>query len=367
MSRPNRAALSLGSFVAWVLSVVLAAAPQPASAQPIAPTSPRTDSAPASACRPLVEQLRWHEPFFGLREWREVAQETIAYASPACRQALSHDQAPEVVDSLRTLMTRADESQPTLRRYVFRVVCQLRAPALQPMIMAGTTEPGAYVDCVDAVFAMGLTDADSQDLRQRYVEGLTKEPLTTPIPPSLLSDRYVEQLASVVAAYDTAQKPRRDALYEALCLHHIPTSAEAKKVCALPSLREAHWALERLLADNVSDGVSYLQSMPGHELPLLLPLLYQFDREHRRGRDRMHRVICQQRVLASPKLLPACQALRDDAEPRWLHAEKTQALNDERVNYHKVAVWIGKFLGMLSALTILHALLWNRRRMMASV
>jgi hypothetical protein len=359
MSLSNRAALSIVSFLAWLGSVVFVATPQMIKAQPLAPSA---SAGPDSVCRPLLEQLRWHEPFFGLRDWREVAEETLSYASPACRQALRNEQAPEVVSSLQALLLRADDSQKPLRRYVFRVVCQLRAPSLTSLILTGTSEPGAYLDCVDAVFAMGLPDEDSQELRTRYIQGLQKEPLSTPIPPAALSHPYVEQLASVVVAYDQAKKPRRDALYEALCMHHIPQSQEAQKVCLLAPQREANWALQALISGNISDGVSYLSSMPGHELPLLLPLLSQFDREHRRGRDRMHRILCQKRVLAAPQLLPACQALADEAEPRWLHAQKTKELNDARVNYHKVAVWIGKFMGMLALLIILHAVLWNRRR-----
>lgn len=358
MSLSMRTALSVGSVVTWLVTAALVLAPISVHAEAQAPIA----AAQPSTCAPLLDQLRWHEPFFGLREWREVAQETVSYATPTCRKALEQGQAPEVAAALGTLAKKADDSQPQLRRYVYRVACQLRAPALRSLILAGTHQPGAYVDCVDAVFAMNEADEESDSLRERYLAGLTKEPLTTPIPPSALRPPYVERLAPVLAAYEAAQKPKRDAIYEALCMHHIPTSAEAKKVCALPPLRESSWALERLLAGNISDGVEYLQSMPGHELPLLLPLLYQFDAEHRRGRDRMHRVICQQRVLSSPKLLPACQGLRDEAEPRWLHATKLKELNDEVVNYHKGAVWIGKFLGAFALLIIGHALLWNRRR-----
>ncbi len=368
MSLSMRPALSIGSVVMWLVTAALALVPgalhaeSPVQAAVAAESPAQAAVAPASICAPLVEQLRWHEPFFGLREWRDVAQETISYATPSCRTALSQGAAPEVVAALSGLAKKADDSQPQLRRYVYRVACQLRTPALHALILAGTHQPGVYVDCVDAVFAMGESDEESVSLRERYLDGLTKEPLTTPIPPSVLKPPYVERLAPVLAAYETAQKPKRDTIYEALCMHHIPTSAESKKVCSLPPLRESNWALERLLTGNISDGVSYLHSMPGHELPLLVPLLYQFDAEHRRGRDKMHRVLCQQRVLASPKLLPACQALRDEAEPRWLHAAKLKELNDEVVNYHKGAVWIGKFLGAVALLIILHALLWNRRR-----
>ena len=106
-----------------------------------------------------------------------------------------------MVSSLQALLLRADDSQNRCAATysVWSVSCGHHRSSL---ILTGTSEPGAYLDCVDAVFAMGLPDEDSQELRTRYIQGLQKEPLNTPIPPAALSHPYVEQLASVVVAYD---------------------------------------------------------------------------------------------------------------------------------------------------------------------
>ncbi len=329
---------------------------------PVAAALPKVDS-----CAPLVAQLRWHEPFFGTREWREVAQEALSYASPACRAALSTGQADEVAAALSSLEQRAGSSDPQLARFVYRVSCQLRVSSLRQQIFAGTQEPGVYVDCVDAVFALGWTDPQSNALRERYLDGLAKEPLTTPIPPSTLTPPYVERLAPVVAAYDTAKKPRRDVLFHALCVRNTPKSDAAKTVCLGVSVREPGWAKESLEKGNISDGISYLATLSGEQLPQFLPLLHRFDSERRRGRDRMHRMLCQQRLLAAPELLPACQTLAAEMEPRWAHQAKTQEINDELTTYHRVAYGVGQFLGVLSLLIIGHALLINRRRALAEL
>jgi hypothetical protein len=176
---------------------------------------------------------------------------------------------------------------------------------------------------------------------------------------------YVERLAPVLAAYDKAQLAKRDTLFAALCLRHTPSTPEARAVCAGPAVREPKWAKEKLEKGLISDGMSYLSALAPEQLPQFLPLLHKFDDEHRRGRDRLHRMLCQQRVLASPELLPACQTLRAEAEPRWAHEAKTKEINDELVTYHRVAYGVGKFLGLLSLLIIGHALLVNRRRAVA--
>ena len=64
----------------------------------------------------------------------------------------------------------------------------------------------------------------------------------------------------------------------------------------------------------------------------------------------MHRMLCQQRLLATPELLPVCQTLAAEMEPRWAHQAKTQEINDELTNYHRVAYGVGQFLGLLSLL-----------------
>lgn len=360
--RPNQ------NLIATVLSSLMllsgvAGNPTSGRAETAAHTLPSSD--PGSAfpvCAPLANQLRWHEPFFGTREWREVAQETLSFASPTCRQALQNGQAEEVVTALRTLEQWANSREPKLKRYVYRVACQLRVSSLREQIFAGTSEPGVYVDCVDAVFALGWTDSESIALRDRYLDGLAKEPLTTPIPPSALRSPYVERMAPVLAAYDAARLPKRDTLFAAMCLHQQVSGEALKTVCSGPVEREPQWAKEALSTGNISLAISYLATLPASRLPEFLPLLHRFDQQHLAGRDRLHRMLCQQRVLAAPELMPACLTLRDEAEPRWLHEEKTKLVNDELVEYHRVAVYVGKLLGLLSVLIIGHAILVNRRR-----
>ncbi len=330
-----------------------------AEAQPL-PSSDLGSALPV--CAPLAHQLRWHEPFFGTREWREVAQETLSFASPACRQALRQGQAEEVVTALRTLEQWAKSGEPKLKRYVYRVACQLRVSSLREQIFAGTSEPGVYVDCVDAVFALGWTDQESVALRDRYLDGLAKEPLTTPIPPSALQAPYVERMAPVLAAYDAARLPKRDTLFAAMCLAKPVTHEALKAVCTGPVEREPQWAKEALSAGNTSLAISYLSTLSAHRLPEFVPILHRYDQQHLAGRDRLHRMLCQQRVLAAPELMPACLTLRDEAEPRWLHEEKTKMVNDELVEYHRVAVFMGKLLGLFSVLIIGHAIFVNRRR-----
>jgi hypothetical protein len=320
-----------------------------------------------TTCQPLLEQLRWHQPFFGTREWREVAQETLSYAQPQCRAQLSQREQPEVTQALRTLYAWSQQEQTPLRRYVFRVTCQLRVQSLYDLILEGTREPGVFVDCVDAVFAIQNTDKESESLRQRYLDGLAKEPLTTPIPPSLQQPLFQKQMAPVLQAYDNARRPKRDSLFAALCPRSTQSENAQAEVCQRKAEREPDWAREALLQGQVSAALPYLATMSGAHLPEFLPLLHRYDAQHIAGRDKLHRILCQQRVLADKALVPACLSLQAEAEPRWLHQQKTEELHKARLAYYYTAMAIGLSLGFLSLLLVGRAMLINRRRALAEL
>ena len=341
------------------------------TSEALAQSLPQTEAAHAqpdrSTCQPLLEQLRWHQPFFGTREWREVAKETLSYAQPQCREQLSQREQPEVTQALRTLYAWSQTEQTPLRRYVFRVTCQLRVQSLYDLILEGTREPGVFVDCVDAVFALHKTDKESDSLRQRYLDGLAKEPLTTPIPPALQHASYQRQMEPVLRAYDSARLPKRDSLFAALCPQSSPAQQGQAEVCQRKAEREPDWAREALVQGKVSAALPYLATMSGAHLPEFLPLLYRYDAQHLAGRDKLHRMICQQRVLADPALVPACQSLPAESEPRWLHQQKTEELQKARLAYYYTAMALGLSLGFLSLLTVAHAVLINRRRALAEL
>src|SRR5262245_57307541 len=74
------------------------------------------DSAGLSVCEPFLNQLRWHQPFFGMRMWWEVAPESLTYASPACREAIAQGQAPEVAAALHKLEAHTAQEGTPLKR-----------------------------------------------------------------------------------------------------------------------------------------------------------------------------------------------------------------------------------------------------------
>src|SRR5262245_57618275 len=90
-----------------------------------APASGPT-AAPTSACSLFQKQLQWHEPFFGLSTWQDAAAEALAHAPTACREAIAAGQAPEVAKSLSELVRHEDKAGAPLRRFVYRLTCQLR-------------------------------------------------------------------------------------------------------------------------------------------------------------------------------------------------------------------------------------------------
>lgn len=318
-------------------------------------------------CQTLLTQLRWHQPFFGTRQWQEVAQETVSYAQPQCRQALANGQQPEIAHALQSLFNWSQTEGTALRRYVFRVTCQLRVQSLYDLILEGSHEPGVFVDCVDAVFALQRQEQDSVSLRQRYLDGLLQQPLTTPIPPSLLQGTDASQLAPVLLAYDRAKKPKRDSLFAALCLRSAQHPSAQHEVCRLQPAREPDWAKEALAQGQVTAALPYLATMSGAHLPDFLPILQRYDAQRLPGRDKLHHMICQQRVLADRQLLSACQGFSFDAEPRWLHQQKTDELNQARRAYYYTAMSMGISLGFLSMLLVGRAILINRRRALAEL
>lgn len=331
------------------------------------PQPEATQKQTAADCQPLLAQLRWHQPFFGTREWKEVAQETLSYAQPQCRNAIAEGQQPHVEQALRNLYGWSQTEGPALRRYVLRVTCQLRVDSLYDLILEGTQEPGVFVDCVDAVFALQKTDQESASLRQRYLDGLRQGPLDTPIPPSLIANTSAQQLAPVLLAYDRAKKPKRDSLFAAICLHKSHEAQSQPEVCQHKPVREPDWAEEALAQGQVAAALPYLATMPGSHVPSFLPTLYRYDAQRLPGRDKLHRMICQQRVLADRSLLPACEALTADAEPRWLHQQKTEELQKARRVYYYTAMAMGLSLGFLSILFVGHAIWINRRRALAEL
>src|SRR5262245_14914614 len=90
-----------------------------------------------SACEPLLKQLRYHEPFFGIRTWVEVAEEAMNHASAPCRTAIATGRAKEVAAALARLDEHRDAPDLSLRRFVYRLSCQLRVPEAESRILAG--------------------------------------------------------------------------------------------------------------------------------------------------------------------------------------------------------------------------------------
>src|SRR4051812_2368690 len=80
--------------------------------------APPAASAPASTqvCALLQKQLRWHEPFFGLRTWSEVASEALSFAPKACREAIATGQAPQVAAAVAELLQHDTTDAVPLRR-----------------------------------------------------------------------------------------------------------------------------------------------------------------------------------------------------------------------------------------------------------
>jgi hypothetical protein len=320
----------------------------------------------APVCEPLVKQLRWRPGFFGIRMWWEVAAEAMNHASAPCREAIAAGRAREVACALQSLDEQRASGGIPLKRFVYRLTCQLRVPEAGARILAGVREPGVYAECADALFAMRSEDPDAVALRELYLEGLRKEPLTTRLPASLLHPPFVEQLAPVLRAYDQAQQPRRDAIYRAMCVKFPTDSAETREACAGLAEREPQWAREKLLRGDVMGGLGHLSVLPPEQLAQFAPLLRQFDAEQRKGRDLLYAMLCRPPAAPVGELAASCATLVPGAEISWpkLNQKRLaeQAINAEIEDYYRSGRNVGVGLLTLSLLGTAHALLLRRRR-----
>lgn len=326
-------------------------------------------AAPAPGCEPLLKQLRWHQPFFGIRTWPEVATEAMNHASAPCREAITAGRAPEVAAALNSLEQQPAGGRP-LQQFVYRLTCQLRVPEAGAKILAGVREPGVYAECADALFAMNASEPEAVALRELYLDGLRKEPLTTRLPGSLLRPPHVARLAPVLRAYDQAHLPRRDAIYRALCVQTPPDSDEARAACADLGEREPQWAREKLLRGDILGGLDHLAVLPPAQLPQFAPLLQKFDSEQRRGRDLLYSMLCKPPAVPTGELAATCQALVPGAEISWPKLNRKrqaeQELNAEIQDYYRGARNLGAVLLGLSLLIWGQALLFGRRRARAA-
>ncbi len=307
--------------------------------QPVGLRAERADRAanaaavttPAPVCALLQSKLRWHEPFFGLQTGAAAAAEALAHASAACREAIAAGQAPDVASALRELEKHAVITGAELRRFTYRLSCQLRVPEARRQILAGLHEPGVYADCADALFTMPWSDPETRQLRQTYLEGLRNEPLQTHVPSALLRPPYSDQLAPVLRAYDQAQRRGRDTLYRAICLQTTPVSAESKAVCAARPDREPEWITQKLVSGHVEAGLDEIGALGPAQLPHFSALLRKLDAEQTPGRDRLYGLLCLRHPPQAAELRAACNELPTRAEPRWLalrRAERTSNLLD---------------------------------------
>lgn len=353
---PKLARSALPSSLALLCCVSVQAAPAAAQGR-------------AEACQPLVDnlsgQLRGRQPSFGIRGWTEVAAESMNHASAPCRKDVAAGRAPEVARALDALAQRAETGGLPLRRYVYRLTCQLRVPEAGARILAGVREPGVYAECADALFAMGSSDPDAVALRELYLDGLRSEPLTTRVPASVLRPPYAARLAPVLVAYDRARLPRRDAIRRALCVTSSPESAEARAACAAPAEREPQWAREKLLRGDVFGGLAHLEALPPEQTTQFAPLLRQFDSEQRRGRDLLYSMLCKPPAVPAGELAAACRELVPSVEISWPKLNRKRLaeaeLNAEIKGYYRSGRNLGTVLLSLSLLAVGHALLFRRR------
>lgn len=345
---------------------------------------PAAARAAAPVCEPLLKQLRWHEPFFGIRMWWEVAEEAMNHASAPCREAITAGRAKEVAAALASLDEHRDAGGVSLRRFVYRLTCQLRVPEAEARIRAGVREPGVYAECADALFAMSSSDPEAIALRDLYLDGLRKEPLTTRLPGSLLRAPHAARLAPVLKAYDQARLPRRDAIHRALCASPRSGSAaspappaslqsaesaesnEVEALCSAPAEREHEWAREKLLRGDVLGGLAHLALLPPARLTQFAPLLRQFDSEQRRGRDLLYSMLCRPPAVPTGELAATCGALVPSVEISWpkLNQKRLaeQELNDSIKEDYRIGRNIGVVLLWFTVPVFLYGLLIGRRK-----
>ncbi len=316
-----------------------------ASAEPKAAAAP----IPAEPCAALAKQLRFREPFFGMSSWSEAAAEALAYAPTACRQAIAAGKAPGVAQALKELAEHAPVEHSPLRRFVYRMSCQLRVPEAPQLIIDGLHEPYSYSECADALFAMPLRDSEALELRERYIEGLRNEPVKTHLPSGILNPPFGKRLAPVLAAYDKGHIGGRDALYQAVCKGEGEIAAEAQALCAEPADREQGWVKDKLLAGDLDGGLARLAAFKSEQQQPFFALLKQFEAEKRPGRDRFYRVLCQRSSLTT-QAQEACSQLFPNAEARWrAGAHEAQQQAEVNAYYHAGRV----AAGILLALSIL--------------
>lgn len=320
------------------------------------------DAASVSKCSLLQKQLRWHEPFFGLSTWQQTAAESLAHAPTACREAIAAGQAPEVAIELADLFHHEDKGGVELRRYVYRLACQLRMPEARRQILDGVHEPAVYADCADALFAMNWQDREALQLRRQYLVGLRAEPLKTHVPAALLQPPWVETLAPVLRAYDQAKWPGRDALYRAMCVQRMPVNEESRTVCAGLHEREPEWIKKQILDGQIDAGINKMAKLAPNDLPQFVGLLRQFDTEHRAGRDRLYGMLCSRHAPWEPTLIATCKELRPSAEGFWVASSKREKV-DAQIGMYMFGGRI--FAGVLLALAVLllgHRVIYGRRR-----
>ncbi|MFO0576498.1 MAG: hypothetical protein U1A78_21040 [Polyangia bacterium] len=336
----------------------------------------------APVCQPLVDHLHGQLrgplhgrlPSFGIRAWSEVAAEAMNHASAPCREAIAAGRAPEVAEALRAIEKRvelgeqaepADPARLPLRRFVYRLTCQLRVPEAGARVLAGVREPGVYSECADALFAMASPEPDAVALRELYLDGLRREPLSTRLPGSVLRPPYAAQLAPVLVAYDQARLPRRDTIHQAVCGGARPDAAELQAACASPAEREPQWAREKLLRGDVLGGLAHLEVLPPVKTTQFAPLLRQFDSEQRRGRDLLYAMLCKPPSAPAGELAVACRELVPSVELSWPKLNRKRLaeaeLNAELKSYYRSGRDLGTLLLSLSLLVIGHALLFRRR------
>ncbi|HRI49284.1 MAG TPA: hypothetical protein PLW65_03810 [Pseudomonadota bacterium] len=376
-SVPVAAAIAAPTAVAAVtepstLAALPAVTPPYTAAAPSAAVAATPGAAPSAGvassapCALLKPQLRWHEPFFGLGTWPEVAQEALARTSPDCRAAIAAGKAPEVATALRELAQHAVPGDHALQRFVYRLTCQLRVPEARPQILAGLHEPAVYADCADALFSMDFREPEALKLRERYMEGLRQEPLKTHLPSALLRPPYAERLAPVLAAYDQAQLPGRDAVYRAVCQQPEPRSPEVTARCAGLTEREPEWVQGKLLRGDFDGGFSHLSRLPPEQLPRFTAFLQKFNAEERPGRDRLYQVLCARQPAPTGELGAACDKLLPRQEPKWLARNNAQRLQSQvDLYYLRGRVIAGMFLGVSLLLFAYGVLDAQRRRLRA--
>lgn len=338
------ALILLGSQVSLAESAD--SATQPATAAP--------EQAPA--CALLVSKLRWHQPFFGLRTWSEVASEALAHASAECREAIASGRAKEVAGALTSLQQHAETEAPQLARFVYRLTCKLRVPEARSRILSGVHEPAVFADCADALFAMEWQDAAAQKLREQYIEGLCREPLTTPVPPAILKLPFVLRLAPVLRAYDSAKRPGRDAIYRALC-EQPAANKETETLCAQMKEREPEWVSQKLLDGDLDAGFSHLVTLLPRQSAQFAALLQRFDAEKRPGRDRLYGLLCTRQPPQAESLRTVCNQLGSRQEARWAAQKQAELVQEEVDAYYLRGRFIAGLLLTLALCLIGHRLL----------